>query len=66
MDEATIKPRGRNLAWYSFRHCVGTCVYDDCQELKMVAEILRQNSIAWDERYGHPTVELQRDVIDGL
>jgi len=41
-------------------------VYDDCQELKMVAEILRQNSIAWDERYGHPTVELQRDVIDGL
>ncbi|GGL21579.1 hypothetical protein GCM10009037_01100 [Halarchaeum grantii] len=66
MDEAGIEPRGRNLVWYSFRHYVGTYVYDDCQDLKMVAKILRQNSIASADRYVHPTVELQRNIVDGL
>lgn len=62
MDEANIDDRGRNLVWYSFRHSVGTYVYDEYQDLKIVADVLRQKSTSSASRYVHPTKELRREA----
>lgn len=60
MDDAGIEPRGRTLVWYSFRHSIGTYVYDEYQDLELVAEVLRQKSRSSAARYVHPTAELKR------
>jgi integrase len=64
MDEAGINQRGRKLVWYSFRHSIGTYVYDEYQDLRIVAEKLRQNSLAAADRYVHPTSELKREAAE--
>jgi len=43
-DEAGINPRGRKLVWYSFRHSIGTYVYDEYKDLDIVRRKLRQKS----------------------
>lgn len=62
MGEADIEPYGRKLVWYSFRHSIGTYVYDEYKDLKIVAETLRQKSRASADRYVHPTPELKREA----
>lgn len=42
MEDAGIEPYGRKLVWYSFRHSIGTYVYGEYKDLKIVAETLRQ------------------------
>jgi hypothetical protein len=64
MDDAGISRRGRKLVWYSFRHSVGTYVYEEYTDLKIVADVLRQKSTASAERYVHPTKELRREAAD--
>lgn len=66
MEQAEIKPRGRKLVWYSFRHSIGTYVYDEYRDLSIVAETLRQKSTASAERYVHPTNELKAEVAEIL
>jgi site-specific recombinase XerD len=62
VDEADISHRGRKLVWYSFRHSIGTYVYDEYQDLRIVAEMLRQKSPASADRYVHPTKELREEA----
>jgi integrase len=62
MTEAGIDQQGRNLVWYSFRHSIGTYVYNEYQDLRIVAEKLRQNSTASADRYVHPLPELKREA----
>jgi len=64
MAEAEIDQQGRNLVWYSFRHSIGTYVYDEYQDLRIVAEKLRQNSTASADRYVHPLPELKREAAE--
>lgn len=64
MKEAGINQRGRKLVWYSFRHSIGTYVYHEYQDLRVVAEALRQNSTAAADRYVHPLPELKQEVAD--
>lgn len=64
MDEAGIKSRGRKLVWYSFRHSIGTYVFDDTKSTMMVAEQLRQKSRASAEQYIHPLPEVKRDIAN--
>ncbi len=62
MEEAGIKPHGRNLVWYSFRHSIGTYVYHEYTDLEIVSEKLRQNTRDAASRYVHPLPELKRDA----
>jgi len=64
MDEAGIEPGTRKLVWYSFRHSIGTYVYDEYKDLKIVAEQLRQNSRDSASRYVHPRPELKREAAN--
>jgi site-specific recombinase XerD len=64
MDEAGVNPRGRNLVWYSFRHSIGTYVYEEYKSLTPVAQALRQKSEAAAARYVHPTHELKKDIAE--
>lgn len=62
MEEAGIKPRGRKLVWYSFRHSIGTYVYAEYTDLEIVAEQLRQKSRAAASEYVHPLPELKQEA----
>lgn len=64
MDEAGIKKRGRKLVWYSFRHSIGTYVFAETKNLKMVAEQLRQKSRTSAEQYIHPLPEVKREAAN--
>lgn len=64
MEQAGIEPYGRKLVWYSFRHAIGTYVYEEFRDLRIVAEVLRQKSTASVDRYVHPTPELKRAAAD--
>lgn len=64
MEEAEINQRGRKLVWYSFRHSIGTYVYHEYNDLRIVAETLRQNSIGAADRYVHPLPELKQEVAE--
>lgn len=64
LDEIEIAERGRKLTWYSFRHSVGTYVYDEYQDLEIVADRLRQKSTRSAARYVHPTSELRKEAAD--
>ncbi|WP_257301219.1 site-specific integrase [Haloarchaeobius sp. FL176] len=66
IEEAGITPRGRKLVWYSFRHYVGTYLYDEYQDLKLVADKLRQKSTRSAARYVHPTDELKQEAAELL
>lgn len=66
IDEAQIPTKGRKLTWHSIRHSTGMYVYDETQDLAMVAEILRQISLETAKRYAHPTPESRRNTIESL
>jgi integrase len=66
IEAVGINPRGRKLVWYSFRHYVGTYIYDEYQDLELVAEKLRQKSLRAAARYVHPTDELKQEAADLL
>lgn len=66
MEEAEINQRGRKLCWYSFRHSIGTYVYEEHKDLKIVADTLRQNSTESASRYVHPTDELINNAVSIL
>ncbi len=66
IEESGISHRDRKLVWYSFRHYVGTYVYDEYQDLKLVADTLRQKSTAAAACYVHPTDELKRQAANLL
>ncbi len=64
IEESDIEPRGRKLVWYSFRHSIGTYVYHEYTDLRIVAEKLRQNSIKSADRYVHPLPELKQEASE--
>lgn len=64
MEDAGINQRGRKLVWYSFRHSVGTYVYHEYTDLRVVADTLRQNSLAAADRYVHPLPERKQEVAE--
>ena len=64
IEESDIEPRGRKLVWYSFRHSIGTYVYNEYTDLRIVAEKLRQNSIKSADRYVHPLPELKQEASE--
>ena len=66
MDEAGIEAHGRNLTWHSIRHSTGMYVYDQTQDLAMVAEILRHVSLESARKYAHPTPEAKTDVLEDI
>ena len=65
-DEAGINPRGRKLVWYSFRHSIGTYVYDEYKDLDIVRRKLRQKSKQSAIKYIHPLPETQREATSVL
>jgi len=66
MNEAGIEENGRNLTWHSIRHSTGMYVYDETQDLAMVAEILRHKSMEAARKYAHPTPEAKTDVLENI
>lgn len=66
MEEAGISQHGRKLNWSSFRHSVGTYVFEETRTLRMVAEMLRQKSTGAAEHYVHPTPESKRELAEKL
>lgn len=64
MQEAGIDSRGRKLVWYSFRHSIGTYIYDEYHDLRVVAEALRQNTREAADSYVHLLPELKREAAD--
>lgn len=64
MEEAEIKPAGRNLVWYSFRHSIGTYLYYEYKDLKIVANTLRQESIKSADIYVDDIPELKREAAE--
>lgn len=64
IEEAGISSRGRKLVWYSFRHSVGTYVYNEYTDLEIVAEQLRQKSRESASQYVHPLPELKKEAAD--
>jgi len=66
METAEIDRDERRLTWHSIRHSTGMYVYNQEQDLELVAEILRQKSLAAAKRYAHPTPETKRDVIESI
>jgi site-specific recombinase XerD len=62
MDEAGINQNGRKLVWYSFRHSIGTYVFEEYKSLKPVAEALRQKSRTSAAQYVHSTKEFKREI----
>ena len=66
LEEADIKVGGRKISWYSFRHTLGTYTYEEYNDLKIVAETLRQTSTESASRYVHPTDEILGDAANIL
>ncbi|ELY65821.1 site-specific recombinase xerd [Natronobacterium gregoryi SP2] len=64
MEEADIETRGRKLVWYSFRHSIGTYVYDEYRDLEIVAEQLRQTTTSAASKYVHKLPELKREAAE--
>lgn len=64
IEEAGINTRGRKLVWYSFRHSIGTYVFAEKQNLKAVADQLRQKSRTSAENYVHPVPEVKREIAN--
>lgn len=64
IEEAGIKPRNRKLVWYSFRHSIGTYVYEEFKDLEIVAERLRQKSTDSASRYVHKPPEMCREAAN--
>lgn len=64
MENAGINAGGRKLCWYSFRHTLGTHVYHEYKDLKIVAETLRQKSPKSALRYIHVLDDDLRDASD--
>lgn len=65
-EEAGITPRSRKLVWYSFRHSVGTYVYDEYKDLEIVRNKLRQKSKESAIKYIHPLPEMKREATSIL
>jgi integrase len=66
IEEAGIIERGRKIVWYSFRHAVGTYVYDEYKSREIVAEQLRQKSKESASKYIHPLPETKREASNIL
>jgi integrase len=66
MDDAGIEQAGRKLTWHSIRHSTGMYVYDETQDLGMVAEMLRLESLDAARIYAHPTPESQKNVLESI
>jgi integrase len=66
MAEAGIEENGRNLTWHSIRHSTGMYVYDETQDLEMVAEVLRHKSLEAARKYAHPTPETITGVLEDI
>jgi len=64
MENAGINAGGRKLCWYSFRHTLGTHVYHEYKDLKIVAETLRQKSPKSALSYIHVLDDDLRDASD--
>lgn len=64
MEEAGISSRGRKLVWYSFRHSIGTYVFDEYRSLEIVAEQLRQKSKQSASKYVHTLPELKKEAAE--
>lgn len=62
LDDADIDARGRKLVWYSFRHSVGTYVYAEYKDLRLVAEQLRQITTSAAAQYVHAVPEEKREA----
>lgn len=63
---AGIESGGRKLTWHSIRHSTGMYVYDQCQDLAMVAEILRLETLESARIYSHPTPEAKRQTLESI
>jgi|APHM01.1.fsa_nt_gi Phage integrase family. len=64
LTQADIQVGGRNIVWTSFRHSKGTYVYDETNDLKAVADVLRQcsrESAAW---YVHQTPKMESKLAN--
>lgn len=66
IEDAGINAHGRNLVWYSWRHYVGSYLYEEYKDLKIVAEKLRQNNLSTASRYVHPTDEIKQEAANLL
>lgn len=66
IDEAGINIRGRTLVWYSWRHTLGTYLYDEYRDLEIVAENLRHSNLSTAKDYVHPTEELLAEAASVL
>ncbi|MFC6952890.1 site-specific integrase [Halorubellus litoreus] len=66
IEEAGINERGRKIVWYSFRHAVGTYVYEEFKSREIVAEQLRQKSKESASQYIHPLPETKREASNVL
>lgn len=66
MDQADIKPNGRKLSWHSIRHSTGCYLYNKYNDLTIVAETLRQNTLEAARRYAHPTPETKKEAVESL
>jgi len=64
LEAAGIEERGRKLVWYSFRHSIGTYIYDEYHDLDMVAEQLRQTTREAASQYVHKLPELKREAAE--
>lgn len=66
VEFAGIDPGGRKLTWHSIRHSTGMYTYEDCEDLALVARILRLESLEAARIYAHPTPEAERNVLESI
>jgi len=66
MEAAEIETNTRTLTWHSIRHSTGMYVYDQKNDIAIVANILRHNSTEAARRYCHPTPESKQDVLESI
>jgi site-specific recombinase XerD len=66
IEIADIDQGNRKLTWHSIRHSTGLYIYNQKEDLGMVADILRHKSIEAAEIYSHPTPEAKREVIEAI
>lgn len=66
IEEAGIPTNGRKLTWHSIRHSTGMYVYEEKEDLAIVAEILRQTSLESAKRYTNSTPESKSEVVESL
>lgn len=66
IEEAGIDQQNRKLTWHSIRHSTGRYIYDQQQDLKIVAQILRHKSLESASIYAEPTPETKKRVLEGI